>query len=72
MTPSNASEAYPLCVEQVVAAWCHDDLGLLLNSEVGPGEVRVNVVFVQLQDLQTKKTTAQPQHKQTAQPALTT
>lgn len=50
---------HPLCVEQVVAAWCHDDLGLLLHCEVGPGEVRVNVVLVQLEDLQTAGQTAE-------------
>ncbi len=43
--------AYPCSVEQVVGAGGLDDLGLLLHCEVGPCELRVNVLLVQLQDL---------------------
>jgi hypothetical protein len=42
---------YPCSVEQVVGAGGLDDLGLLLHSEVGPCELRVDVLLVQLQDL---------------------
>ena len=38
-------------VEEVVRPRCHDHLGLLLHREVGPREVRVNVLLVQLEDL---------------------
>jgi hypothetical protein len=46
-----AAPAHPLGVQQVVRARCDDDLGLLLNREVRPAELRVDVVLVQLQDL---------------------
>ncbi len=44
-------KTHPLSVEQVVGAGGYDDLGLLLNREIGPGELGVDVVLVQLQDL---------------------
>lgn len=43
--------AHPSGVQQVVRAGGLDDLGLLLNCEVGPRELRVNVLLVQLHDL---------------------
>lgn len=43
-------ETYPGGVQQVVGARRFDDLGLLLNSEVLPGEVGVDVLLVELQD----------------------
>jgi hypothetical protein len=42
---------HPLRVEEVVGAGGHDDLGLLFDGEVLPGELGVDVVLVQLQDL---------------------
>jgi hypothetical protein len=36
----------------------HDDLGLLLQGEVGPGELGVHILLVQLQDLQGSSTPA--------------
>lgn len=50
-TSPGPHHAYPLGVEEVVGAWGLDDLGLLLNVEVLPGELRVNVLLVQLHDL---------------------
>ncbi len=43
--------AHPLGVQQVVGPGCHNDLGLLLNCEVGPRELRINVLLVHLQNL---------------------
>lgn len=48
--------AHPFCVQEVVAAWCHNDLGLLFKCEILPLEVRVNVLLVQLKDLNNNNT----------------
>ncbi len=46
-----AEDAHPLGVEEVVGARGDDDLGLLLQGEVFPCEIRVHVRLVQLKDL---------------------
>ena len=46
---------HPLGLQQVVGAGGDDDLGLLLQGEVRPRELRVDVVLVQLQHLQPKE-----------------
>ena len=46
----SSTTPHPGCVQQVVGARGFDDLGLLLQVEIAPGKLAVNVLLVQLHD----------------------
>jgi hypothetical protein len=50
-----AGAAYPPGIQEIVGARSYNDLGLLLYGEVGPAELRVDVLLVKGEDLHHSK-----------------